>query len=205
MVQTVSGSATDTVVQILTPIITVSGGDYFQVAVSQNSGGNLTVTSGTSWFSALASNTRGVPGVNSVNALKGDISVLAGNSISIASDSGTNAITISGTTTLQTAYDNGSSTITTTVAKPLTLAGTGRLVAVTGTFSSGLTVGGSSTHILPDSITTASGVLTSALNIPRYVTDPASIANGDLWINTTTSGLRWKTNGLKFEIQGTIV
>lgn len=250
-----------------------------------------------------------------------------------------------GTDTLQQAYTAGDGTITTTALKPLTLAGTGRLVAVTGTFSSGLTVGGSSTHILPDSITTASGiftadavhmviigsnessnkrvldvrgrmratrgiavglssivleddmitasgvvatsgsftrtveigvpgsivvisgsqggvvatvsgsfrhlavsdrvvvsgttvggshtlvgisvvetehfvgvsgvfydrataasgVFTSGLNIPRYAIDPVSTANGDLWINTTTSGLRWKTNGFKFEMQGTIV
>lgn len=46
--------------------------------------------------------------------------------------------------------------------------------------------------------------ITGSLNIPQYISDPAN-STGDIWINTTTSGLRWNVNGTVFEVQGTEV
>jgi hypothetical protein len=158
---TVEGIEDDTsgaVVQVSTPIITTSGNDFFQVAVRHTSSGTLQVSGTNSYFSALAVNTRGVPGVNSVNALKGDISVLAGDNVAIASNSTTNAITISGTTTLQKAYDNGPGTITTTAGKPVHIVGTagdGQLdfkVTGSGNFTEGLSVGSATTYLTPSGI-----------------------------------------------------
>ena len=82
--------------------------------------------------------------------------------------------------TLQDAFDNGDGTITTTSGKPFTLNGPGGAVAASGTFE-------------------------TALNIPQFATDPVAPADGDLWINTTTSGLRWQVNSVKYEIVGTVV
>ncbi len=85
-----------TIAQTTSKILTVSGGDYLQASAFQASGGTLdTVVAGDYYFSVIASNTRGVPGVNSVNLLKGDFSILPGSGIDIASDSGDNTILIS--------------------------------------------------------------------------------------------------------------
>jgi hypothetical protein len=53
-------------------------------------------------------------------------------------------------------------------------------------------------------ITATSGIFTTGLNLPTFSSDPA-VADGDVWINTTTSGIRWQVDGTKFEIQGTPV
>ena len=49
-----------------------------------------------------------------------------------------------------------------------------------------------------------SGTFTNGLNVPQFAADP-STSDGDVWINTTTSGIRWQVNSTKFEIQGTPV
>jgi len=91
-----TASGTRTVAQVTSKIVTVSGGDYLQVSAFQDSGGTLdTFVAGDYYFSALAVNTRGVPGVNSVNLLKGDISILPGSGVEVTSNSGDNTILIS--------------------------------------------------------------------------------------------------------------
>lgn len=57
---------------------------------------------------------------------------------------------------------------------------------------------------LSNSITTTSGIFDGGLRLPLYDTDPSPV-NGDVWINTVTSGIRWQVDGVKFEVQGTIV
>ena len=41
--------------------------------------------------------------------------------------------------------------------------------------------------------------------ISQYATDPSPSVSGTVWINTTTSGIRWNVNGTVFEVQGTEV
>ena len=48
------------------------------------------------------------------------------------------------------------------------------------------------------------GLFPDALGIPQYSVDP-SPEDGDVWINTTTSGIRWQVNGTVFEVQGSEV
>jgi hypothetical protein len=183
IVQPVSAASTDTITQIETPILTVSGGDYFQVGVFHTSGGPLTVESGSAYFSALAVNTRGVPGVNSVNALKGDISVLPGAGISISSNSGSNTITVSGTTTLQTAYDNGNGVIVTTSGKPFVVSGTEDdlgldfKVVGSGVFTEGLRVGEDTVHINPSGIKAHAGEFTNLTASGLPVLNSQSLAS----------------------------
>lgn len=91
-----TASGTRTVAQVTSKIVTVSGGDYLEASAFQNSGGILdTFVAGDYYFSVLAVNTRGVPGVNSVNLLKGDISILPGSGVEVTSNSGDNTILIS--------------------------------------------------------------------------------------------------------------
>ncbi len=91
-----TASGTRTVAQVTSKIVTVSGGDYLEASAFQDSGGTLdTFVAGDYYFSTVAVNTRGVPGVNSVNLLKGDISILPGSGVEITSNSGDNTILIS--------------------------------------------------------------------------------------------------------------
>jgi hypothetical protein len=103
---------------LVTPVLTVSGGDFFELEVRQTSGGGLVISDAPlqsrNFFSILSVDSRGV-GVNSVNLLQGDINVIAGSGISISTDSGTNDITVE---------QNPS------------------IVATSGTFSESLTVSG---------------------------------------------------------------
>ncbi len=87
---------------------------------------------------------------------------------------------IDDTVTLQDAFDNGTGEIVTTSGKTFTINGPGGIVAVSGTFN-------------------------TALRLPQYVGDPDAPINGDVWINTITSGIRWQVDSVKFEIQGTVV
>jgi hypothetical protein len=58
--------------------------------------------------------------------------------------------------------------------------------------------------IASGSVQTTSGIFTDVLNLPSFDTDPTP-ADGDVWINTTTSGIRWQVNGAVFEVQGSEV
>lgn len=86
---------------------------------------------------------------------------------------------IDDTVTLQDAFDNGDGALVTTSGKAFDVSGAGGIVAVTGTFS-------------------------EAFRLPQYATDPTTV-DGDVWINTTTSGIRWQVNSVKYEIVGTVV
>ena len=54
------------------------------------------------------------------------------------------------------------------------------------------------------SVTATFGSFSAGLNLPRYSTDPTP-QDGDVWINTVTSGIRWQVGGTKYEIIGTAV
>ena len=48
------------------------------------------------------------------------------------------------------------------------------------------------------------GLFPNVLGIPQFVTDPPA-EDGDVWINTTTSGIRWQVNGTVFQVIGSEV
>jgi len=54
---------------------------------------------------------------------------------------------------------------------------------------------------LVDNITVTSGTFTERLNVPTV----SGVSDGDVWVDTTTSGLRWLYGGTVFEVQGTEV
>jgi hypothetical protein len=58
--------------------------------------------------------------------------------------------------------------------------------------------------IASGSVQSPVGIFPDTLNIPSFATDPTA-ADGDVWINTTISGIRWQQNGSIFEVQGTEV
>lgn len=85
------------VVTVTSPVVAVSGGDFLAVHIRQTSTSTLTVGSATiqdTFFSIAAVDTRGVPGVNSVNLLQGDINLVPGSGVAISADSNTGSITI---------------------------------------------------------------------------------------------------------------
>lgn len=89
-----TASGTDHVQQTFTPVLPVIVGDYFEVRVHQTSGGNLDIDNQDNWFGIQAIDTRGVPGVNSVNLLQGDINFVPGTGINIIANSQTGEIEI---------------------------------------------------------------------------------------------------------------
>lgn len=89
----------DTVLQAATPVLTVSGGDngdYFEVRAFQNSGGVLEANIDFSWFASSARDTRGVPGVNTVNLLQGDVTIAGVGGTTVSTDDGNKQVLISG-------------------------------------------------------------------------------------------------------------
>jgi hypothetical protein len=89
-----AASASDHLMQTFTPVLEVEPGDYFETRVQQSSGGNLDIEPLDKWFAIKAVDTRGVPGVNTVNLLQGDVSLVAGSGIAIRSSGDTNQIEI---------------------------------------------------------------------------------------------------------------
>ena len=76
-------------------VITVSAGDYFQLSSDLNTnGGSLDILASGTNFGILAIDTRGIPGVNSVNLLQGDINVVAGSGIQVVANSQTGQIEV---------------------------------------------------------------------------------------------------------------
>jgi hypothetical protein len=108
-----------------------------------------------------------------------DIATNASQIVSVSGHLQSNIDAIDDNVTLQDAFDNGLGDIVTTSGKSFDVSGAGGIVAVTGTFS-------------------------NAFRLPQYATDPATI-DGDVWINTTTSGIRWQVASVKYEIVGTVV
>lgn len=102
------------------------------------------------------------------------------------------------------------------------------LVATSGTFSQGLTLSGvpvsTGTHtVIPDHLTTLSGTFVDELTVSGVpvttgIADPLTVQSGtftqgltvpvtsgtdnQVWIDPTTSGLRWQFNGVVFEATG---
>jgi hypothetical protein len=80
------------------------------------------------------------------------------------------------------------------------------LTASSGTFTDQLTVSGVPVTIgdhtnIPDPLVLSSGTFSEELNIPHGPTTSGQLA-GDFWIDPTTSGLRWRFDGVVFEAQG---
>lgn len=103
------------------------------------------------------------------------------------------------------------------------------LVATSGIFNGGLTLSGvpvsTGTHtVIPDHLTTLSGTFVDELTVSGVpvttgIADPLTVQSGtfsqgitvpltsgtqdgQVWIDTTTSGLRWQFNGVVFEATG---
>lgn len=115
-------------------------------------------------------------------SIDNNVAGISANTALIVSTSGhlqSNIDAIDNDVTLQEAYDNGDGFITAAGSKPFTVSGTAGMVTSTGTF-------------------------VDALRLPSFATDPTT-QDGDVWINTTTSGIRWQVDSTVFEIQGTPV
>ena len=77
------------------------------------------------------------------------------------------------------------------------------IITASGTFGDELTVSGSPVTIgLGDPLTVTSGTFEEGLSIPQGA---AGTKDGQIWIDPTTSGLRWKFDSVVFEVQGTEV
>ncbi len=58
--------------------------------------------------------------------------------------------------------------------------------------------------IASGSVQSPVGIFPDVLNFPQFDTDPTP-QDGDVWINTTTSGIRWQVNGTVFQVIGSEV
>lgn len=77
------------------PVLAVTGtNEFFELQVYQNSGAILDTQVGGTSFSAIAVSTRGVPGVNSLNELQGELTVLASGGIQIHTSSANNSVIV---------------------------------------------------------------------------------------------------------------